>query len=513
MKKSVIDEYLEKVFVIVTFVITGSCLVAGILFNTLKAMGFYENVSQTALTIFLCTNFLYIAIGVVLVVLAFKKIDGKPNFNHKIMPLCKVFISLIVLIQWNFIIHMLPSRDFWAFIFYFLILPSLFLDFKMSSAIAGGLIISLAIQMIVRKEEVLPVQDDIFIPDLVIRIIAVILSCAAVLLLTFLANRYLVNAKKEEMEKSANRVQNVLNEITAISGELEIASNVLAEVSQSEISSAKELSATGASVMQSSNNTLKNAHSGRENIVILNENSNIISGKLGIVDSYSKKLLNETAENERSLNGLVEINGIVMNSTAKTKDVSEKLAEDIENVVLLLRSINDIAFSTNILALNASIEAARAGDAGKGFAVVASEVGNLANRSRETVNEIQTVIGEVNKSIQSMTGIVSDNSLRLGEQNESIKNTCSGIENMISMLRESLSAIGEINELFGKQETIMSQTNAVNNEIVDAVEQENNDFNSIYSMISHNAKNAEQMAKQVKTIKTMVDKMTALLAE
>lgn len=513
MKKSVIDEYLEKVFVIVTFVITGSCLVAGIMFNALKAMGFYENVSQTALTIFLCTNFLYIAIGVLLVVFAFKKIDGKPNFNHKIMPLCKVFISLIVLIQWNFIIHMLPSRDFWAFIFYFLILPSLFLDFKMSSAIAGGLIISLAIQMIVRKEVVLPVQDDIFIPDLVIRIVAVVLSCAAVLLLTFLANRYLVNAKKEEMEKSANRVQNVLNEITAISGELEGASNILAEVSQSESSSAEELSATGASVLQSSNNTLKNAHSGRENIEVLNENSNIISGKLNIVDSFSKKLLDETAENERSLNGLVEINGIVMDSTAKTKDVSEKLAEDIENVVSLLRSINDIAFSTNILALNASIEAAHAGEAGKGFAVVASEVGNLANRSRETVNEIQTVIGEVNKSIQSMTGIVSDNSLRLGEQNESIRNTCSGIENMISMLRESLSAINEINELFGKQETIMSQTNAVNNEIVDAVEQENNDFTDICSMISHNAQNAEQMAKQVKTIKTMVDKMTALLAE
>lgn len=513
MKKSVIDEYLEKVFVIVTFVITGSCLTAGVTFNAIKLAGYYENVSQTALFIFLGTTVLYVATAIALVVVAYKKKDGKKHFNNKILPIGKLFCFVIVLVQWNFLLYLLPSRDWWAFIFYFLILPSLFLDFKLSFGLAAGLVVSLGIQWVVRKEEVLPVRDEIFVPDMIIRVLTVVLTSASIVLLTFLANRYLVNAKKAEIEASMNRIQNVLGEITGISGELDSASNILAEVSQSESSSAKELSATGASVMQSSNNTLKNAHSGRENIEILNENSNIISGKLGIVDNYSQKLLDETAENERSLNGLVEINGIVMDSTAKTKQVSEKLADDIENVVYLLKSINDIAFSTNILALNASIEAARAGDAGKGFSVVASEVGNLANRSRETVNEIQAVIGEVNTSVQSMTGIVSDNSLRLGEQNESIKSTCSGVGNMISMLRESLTAIGEINELFEKQETIMSQTNAVNNEIVDAVEQENNDLGSIYSMISDNAQNAEKLAKQVKTIKTMVDKMTALLAE
>ncbi|MBD5384245.1 MAG: methyl-accepting chemotaxis protein [Ruminococcaceae bacterium] len=513
MKKSVIDEYLEKVFVIVTFVITGSCLVAGIMFNTLKSMGFYENVSQTLLTVFLCTNFLYIAIGIVLVVIAFKKIDGKPNFNYKIMPMCKVFISLIVLIQWNFIIHMLPSRDFWAFIFYFLILPSLFLDFKMSSTIAGGLIISLAIQMIVRKEEVLPVQDDLFIPDMVLRIVAVVLSCAAVLLLTFLANRYLVNAKKEEMEKSANRVQNVLNGITEISGKLETASVILSEVAHSESASAEQLAATGSSLMQSSNATLSRAHSSRENIGMLTENTNVMSEKLGTVDTYSQKLLDETAENERSLNNLVEVNSMVMSSTAKTREVSEKLANDIENVVILLTSINDIAFSTNILAINAAIEAAHAGELGQGFAVVATEVGELANRSRDTVNEIQKVIEEVNRSIKSMTGIVSDNAERLNEQNASIKSTYSGIENMISMLKQSLESIDEIESIFSNQESIMEQTHLLNNEIVDAVEQENSDFSSINDMITHNSKNAVELAAQVETIKSMIEKMAVLLAE
>ncbi len=512
MKKTVIDEYLEKVYVIVILVITGSCFAASVVFNVLKLMGHYDNVSRTALGIFTGTCVLYVAIGIVLIFLAFKKVDGKRTFNHRILPVGKLFCAVIILIQWNFILYLVPSRDFWAYIFYFLILPSLFLDFKLSCAITVGLVVSIVIQWFVRPDEVLPVKDELFIPDMVLRVVGLVLFCAAILLLTFLSNRYLVNAKKEEIEASTNRVQNVLNEITSISGELENASSVLAEVSQSESSSAEELSATGASLLQSSNNTLKQAQASRENIGMLTDTGSVLSEKLSAVDGYSQKLLAETAENERSLSGLVEINGVVMDSTAKTKEVSEKLAENIEHIVILLHSINDIAFSTNILSLNAAIEAAHAGEAGKGFSVVATEVGSLANRSRETVNEIQAVVGEINNSVQSMTSIVSDNSQRLSEQNVSIKNTCSGIENMISMLRDSLSAIGEITELFGKQQSIMSQTHTVNSEIVDAVERENSDFGGICSMISHNAQNAAEMAKQVETIKNMVSKMTALLA-
>ncbi len=513
MKKSVIDEYLEKVYVIVILVITGSCFAASVVFNVLKLMGYYENVSQAGLGIFMGTCVLYVAIGIVLIALAFKKKDSKRTFNHRILPVGKLFCAVIVLIQWNFILYLVPSRDFWAYIFYFLILPSLFLDVKLSSAITGGLVVSIVIQWFVRPDEVLPVRDELFIPEMVLRIVGLVLFCAAILLLTFLANRYLVNAKKAEIEASMNRIENVIKEITSISGELKKASGVLADVSQSESSSAEELSVTGASVLQSSNNTLKQAQSSRENIGMLSDTGTVLSEKLGVVNSYSRDLLEKTAENERSINGLVEINNVVMDSTAKTKDVSEALAENIESIVALLQSINEIAFSTNILAINAAIEAAHAGEAGKGFAVVAGEVAALANRSRETVNEIQTVVSEINNSVKSMTSIVSDNSQRLSEQNESIKNTFDGIESMISMLRESLSAIEEINELFDKQQSIMSQTHTVNTEIVNAVEQENNDFGGICSMISHNAQNAVEMANQVETINNMVNKMTALLVE
>jgi methyl-accepting chemotaxis protein len=92
-----------------------------------------------------------------------------------------------------------------------------------------------------------------------------------------------------------------------------------------------------------------------------------------------------------------------------------EIAASSEQVAKVVRAIDEIAFQTNILALNASIEAARAGSAGAGFAVVASEVRNLAQRSAAAAHEITSVIGDaVSKAhngratLEGMSGAVRE---------------------------------------------------------------------------------------------------------
>ena len=75
----------------------------------------------------------------------------------------------------------------------------------------------------------------------------------------------------------------------------------------------------------------------------------------------------------------------------------------VEQIDELTGNILDIASQTNLLALNASIEAARAGEAGKGFAVVADEIRQLADDSRETANNIQTISGIVTDAVTSLS--------------------------------------------------------------------------------------------------------------
>ena len=83
----------------------------------------------------------------------------------------------------------------------------------------------------------------------------------------------------------------------------------------------------------------------------------------------------------------------------------EKAMEDakvVDQINVLADSIMGITDQTNLLALNASIEAARAGEAGKGFAVVADEIRNLAEQSKENVENIQGVTDAVKKAVENL---------------------------------------------------------------------------------------------------------------
>ena len=212
------------------------------------------------------------------------------------------------------------------------------------------------------------------------------------------------------------------------------------------------------------------------------------------------------------LNELQTINKEVTTSMKTTINVAEKLSEAVKEIGGTLQLISEISSSTNLLALNASIEAARAGEAGKGFAVVASEVGNLANSTKQSLDEVETVITRVQGNVNEITLHVGENSQKLEKQNEYFEHVFQGMKDMTDLLHISVDAINHMGEAHNNQAMVIKNTVSINQNIAQSIQDENEQFKSINVMVESNVNDITGMTEQVNSINGMVNEMNELLA-
>lgn len=145
--------------------------------------------------------------------------------------------------------------------------------------------------------------------------------------------------------------------------------------------------------------------------------------------------LNSTNHNQ--ILGLSDILDDLRRQSEEINTAMESINGSVAGFSETTRDISDIARQINILSINASIEAARAGDAGKGFAVVAQEVGKLANHSQEAVAEAEKSNALVFGDIQTVNDIVDNINKKMVE-----------IQKMMNDVRDNISAtMGKGNDI------------------------------------------------------------------
>tara|TARA_B100001063_G_scaffold146646_1_gene136894 strand:- start:5694 stop:8579 length:2886 start_codon:yes stop_codon:yes gene_type:complete len=199
----------------------------------------------------------------------------------------------------------------------------------------------------------------------------------------------------------------------------------------------------------------------------LNEDTNILSTS---ANSLSGSANEQAASLEETAAALEEVTSIVKSNVHKVQEMSslasdlqisssegEKLAsrttQAMEDIDKQVSSINDaitvidqIAFQTNILSLNAAVEAATAGEAGKGFAVVAAEVRNLASRSAEAAKEIKDIVESATSKANEGKVIANDMIGGYTKLNNNINKTIELIEDVSTASVEEESGIIQIND-------------------------------------------------------------------
>ncbi|NVJ53975.1 MAG: methyl-accepting chemotaxis protein [Campylobacteraceae bacterium] len=225
--------------------------------------------------------------------------------------------------------------------------------------------------------------------------------------------------------------------------------------------------------------------------LILSQNANTLTRNM---DEIANAANNQAASLEETAAALEEITANIKNNTETTVKMAEygdkvkhsvltgqqlanNTAKSMEDINAQTTAINEaitvidqIAFQTNILSLNAAVEAATAGEAGKGFAVVAGEVRNLANRSAEAAKEIKDLVENAQVKTNEGKKIASDMINGYEELNGNISNTIELIENVTTASKEQSTGMIQINDAVTNLDKI-TQENAQNASQADTIAQ------------------------------------------
>lgn len=281
-----------------------------------------------------------------------------------------------------------------------------------------------------------------------------------------------INTVAESMKIALMQVGELVNSLASATSQITSSTEEMAAGSQENSSQATEIASAVEQMTSTILQTTRNASSAAE-----------FSKKAGVMAQNGSQVVKQTVD------GMNKIAAVVGNAAMTVKE----LGNSSNQIGEIIQVIDDIADQTNLLALNAAIEAARAGEQGRGFAVVADEVRKLAERTTKATKEIAAMI----KQIQRDTG----NAV------ESIESGTKEVEHGKEFANKANIALEEIIESTNQTIDVINQVAAASEEQSSAAEQISKSVEGISNVTQESASGIQQIAHAAEDMNSLTDKL------
>lgn len=263
-------------------------------------------------------------------------------------------------------------------------------------------------------------------------------------------------------------------------------------------STASRIAATSAGITSSSQAQSEAASSTAAAVEAVTTSINSVAENTEAVHRLSDKSLQQTEEGNRSVAEMVHEIHSIEDAVQQIAQAANEFVESTRTIASMTQQVKDIADQTNLLALNAAIEAARAGEQGRGFAVVADEVRKLAEKSAQSATEIDKVTSKLDEKSSRVEQAIASGA-------QSLQTTHKHVEKMAAVLSEAGDAVRESNVGVGEIAVSVAEQGKASSEISQNIEQ-------IAKMTESNYMAIEQTARDIGELERMGSELQGAVA-